>query len=206
MAKINLLPWRQAHRDEKLREFLVILGAVVAASLLAAYLWVSNIEGKIQHQNDRNNLLQVEINKLDLQVKEIARLKKIRDDLLTRIRVIQGLEGTRPLIVRYFDELVRIIPDGLWINNISKKGKVVSVDGVAESYNRIASFMRSIDNSEWFTSHNLTSVVASPKDGEQASQFKLTFITVDPNLQETSDTNVSKKAGNTKNAKKRSGK
>ncbi|MGN0920439.1 MAG: PilN domain-containing protein [Cellvibrio sp.] len=180
MAKINLLPWRQAYREQKRREFIVVLALVAGAALVAAFLWKSNYEAKIENQNARNQLLQKEIAILDKQVQEIAKLKKTRDDLLARIRVIQGLEGTRPLIVRYFDELVRIVPDGLWITSLDKKGNTISVEGVAESYNRIAGFMRNIDDSEWFTGHNLTSVVASPRDGEQANSFKMTFLSVEP--------------------------
>lgn len=182
MAKINLLPWRQAHREQKRREFVVILSVVAVTAVVAAFLWKSNYESKIENQNARNQLLQKEIAVLDKQVQEIAKLKKTRDDLLARIRVIQALEGTRPLIVRYFDELVRIVPDGLWITSLDKKGRTISVEGVAESYNRIAGFMRNIDDSEWFTGHNLTSVVASPRDGEQANSFKMTFLSVEPEI------------------------
>lgn len=183
MAKINLLPWRQAYRDQKRKEFFAVLGAVVLASLGVAFAWHNQYESRIENQAQRNALLQSEIEVLNRQVQEIARLKKTRDDLLARIRVIQGLEGTRPLIVRYVDELVRITPDGLWLISLDKKGDLITVEGVAESYNRIAGFMRNIEQSEWFTSHNLTSVVASPRDGEQANRFNMTFKTVAPDAE-----------------------
>lgn len=194
MAKINLLPWRQVYREEKKREFVGVIVAVVAVALLGAYLWVSSVQSAIENQNTRNQLLTQEIAKLDAQVKEISEIKKVRDDLLARIKVITDLEGTRPVIVRYFDELARAIPDGVWVSMVERKGNVVTIEGVAESYNRIASFLRNLESSEWYASHNLISVDAAPDEGEDASIFKMTVETsapVDPSAE------ASKSAGGT---------
>ena len=127
MAKINLLPWRQAYREEKKREFLVMLAGVAVFSVLCAYIWVSSVESAIENQNSRNKLLETEIAKLELQVKEIAEIKKVRADLLARIKVIQDLEGTRPVIVRYFDDFVRSVPDGVYITEMTKKGEKITL-------------------------------------------------------------------------------
>ncbi len=180
MAKINLLPWRQAYREEKKREFVGIIAAVFIVAALGAYSWVSSVESAIENQGSRNRLLDQEIAKLEAQVKEISELKKVRDDLLARIKVIQDLEGTRPVIVRYFDDFARAIPDGVFVTLVDRKGTVVSIEGVAESYNRVASFMRNLDASDWFASPNLTSVTAAPEEGEQASMFKMTVQTSAP--------------------------
>jgi type IV pilus assembly protein PilN len=182
MAKINLLPWREAYRKEKKEQFLAIIGGVVLVSGLLAYLWIASVESSIENQQARNHLLETEIANLDKQVKEIADLKKIRDDLLARIKIIQDLQGTRPLIVRYFDNFVRSIPDGVYITMLSSQGNVVSVEGVAESYNRVATLMRNLDSSDWFTKSALTSVVAIPSEGEQAQSFRLTVNTTAPDL------------------------
>lgn len=180
MAKINLLPWRQAYREEKKREFVSILLAVAILSGLAAYIWISSVQSAIENQNSRNKLLEDEIAKLELQVREIAEIKKIRADLLARIKVIQDLEGTRPVIVRYFDDFVRTIPDGVYITSMAKKGDVITLGGVAESYNRVAAFMRKLDESEWFTDPKLSSVKAAPTEGEQANSFSMTVNTSAP--------------------------
>lgn len=180
MAKINLLPWREAYRQEKKREFLGIIAGIGLAAVFGAYIWVSSVQGAIENQNARNQLLNQEIAKLDAQVKEISEIKKVRDDLLARIKVITDLEGTRPVIVRYFDELARAIPDGVWINSAERKGNVVTIEGVAESYNRIASFLRNLEASDWYASHNLISVDAAPEEGEDASKFKMTVETSAP--------------------------
>lgn len=180
MAKINLLPWREAYRQEKKREFLGIIAGIGLAAVFGAYVWVSSVQTAIENQNARNQLLKQEIAKLDAQVKEISEIKKVRDDLLARIKVITDLEGTRPVIVRYFDELARAIPDGVWISSAERKGKVVTIVGVAESYNRIASFLRNLEASDWYASHNLISVDAAPEEGEDASKFKMTVETSAP--------------------------
>ena len=180
MAKINLLPWRQVYREEKKREFLGIIFGVGLVAALGAYLWVSSVESAIENQNARNQLLNQEIAKLDAQVKEISEIKKVRDDLLARIKVITDLEGTRPVIVRYFDELARAIPDGVWITSVDRKGNVMTIEGVAESYNRVASFMRNLESSDWYASPNLSSVQAAPDEGEDASTFKMTVETSAP--------------------------
>lgn len=180
MAKINLLPWREAYRKEKKEQFLIIIAGVVLFSGLLAYLWIVSVESSIENQQARNHLLEKEIANFDKQVKEIADLKKIRDDLLARIKIIQDLQGTRPLIVRYFDEFVRSIPDGVFITALSSQGRVLSIEGVAESYNRVATLMRNLDASDWFAKSALTSVVAIPKEGEQAQMFKMTVSTSVP--------------------------
>jgi type IV pilus assembly protein PilN len=180
MAKINLLPWRQVYREEKKREFLGIIFGVGLVAVFGAYLWVSSVESAIENQNARNQLLNQEIAKLDAQVKEISEIKKVRDDLLARIKVITDLEGTRPVIVRYFDELARAIPDGVWITSVDRKGNVMTIEGVAESYNRVASFMRNLESSDWYASPNLSSVQAAPDEGEDASKFKMTVETSAP--------------------------
>jgi type IV pilus assembly protein PilN len=196
MAKINLLPWREAYRKEKKEQFLAIVGGVVILSGLIAYLWVVSVQSSIDNQMSRNQLLETEIANLDKQVKEIAGLKKVRDDLLARIKIIQDLQGTRPLIVRYFDDFARSIPDGVFVTMVARTGSVVSVEGIAESYNRVATFMRNLESSDWFAGPNLTSVIAVPSEGDQAQSFKMTVNTSAPN-----DPAAAKPAAENTNAK-----
>jgi type IV pilus assembly protein PilN len=200
MAKINLLPWREAYRKEKKEQFLAIIGGVVLLSGFVAYLWIVSVESSIENQQARNHLLETEITNFDKQVKEIADLKKVRDDLLARIKIIQDLQGTRPLIVRYFDNFVRSIPDGVHINMLSGQGNILSLEGIAESYNRVATLMRNLDSSDWFAGPNLTSVVAVPSEGEQAQAFKMTVSTVEPDVTVAPDTKGGAAPATAKNA------
>lgn len=174
MAKINLLPWRQEYRAQKQKEFQQVAALVVIAAGFSVFMWMKTVDAQIANQNERNQLLTTEIAALDKQVREIKDLKKRRQELIDRMRVIQELQGNRPLSVRYFDEMVRAAPEGLWLTNLKRTGKILKISGVAESNNRVSSFMRSLDQSEWFESPNLTGVTAKPEFGEQASAFEMT--------------------------------
>jgi len=174
MAKINLLPWRQEYRAQKQKEFQQVALLVVMAAGVSAFLWMKTVDGQIADQNERNQILQTEISALNKQVREIQDLKKRRQQLIDRMRVIQELQGNRPLSVRYFDEMVRAAPEGLWLTSLKRSGKVMEIAGVAESNNRVSSFMRNLDQSDWYESPNLTGVTAKPEFGEQASAFQMT--------------------------------
>ncbi len=180
MAKINLLPWRDEYRSEKQREFLTVIAGVCTVTALIVYVWVGSINSDIAHQNQRNNLLNKEIKVLDKQVNAIKKLKQRRTELLSRMKVIQGLQGERPVIVRYFDELVRAVPEGVYLTVLERSGGSIQIAGVTESNVRVSAFMRNLDDSEWFGSPNLKSVKAAPKYGRQASEFTMSFAVTKP--------------------------
>ncbi len=180
MARINLLPWREAYRQEKKKEFIGILVGVLILAGLVAYLWISGIQSSISDQQARNRLLKTEISALEAAVVEIQQLREKRDELLARMRVIQDLEGKRPVIVRYFDEMVRAVPDGVFLDRMQREGEVIMLEGIAESNNRVSSFMRNLDESDWFASPNLSSVTAAPEQGEQANAFRMSVRTSAP--------------------------
>ncbi|BCD96068.1 PilN domain-containing protein [Marinagarivorans cellulosilyticus] len=180
MARINLLSWREEYRREKKQEFISHTVFVCILAGIAAFIWISMVNGAIDNQEYRNKLLKDELAVLNKQVKEIQELKRKREDLISRMRVIQDLQGTRPVIVRYFDEFVRAIPDGVFILSMVRKGRGITLDGVAESNSRVASLMRNIDNSTWFSESNLKSVTADPAYGEQAVRFSVVLNTVVP--------------------------
>ena len=180
MARINLLPWREEMRQEKKKEFLVQLAAVCAVAGLIGFIWIQAVDGKISAQKERNKRLKTEIANLEKQVVEIQDLKKKRKELLDRMRVIQDLEGRRSVIVHYFDEFVNATPDGIYVTALSRNGDFVSIEGVGESNNRISSFMRKLDDSEWFSDPDLRSVVAKEVSGQQAYNFNMRIKVVVP--------------------------
>jgi len=180
MSGINLLPWRDEYRQEKKQEFLTILGFVALVAGLCAYAWIGTVQAGIDNQQQRNAMLDKEIGKLETKVKEIRELKKRRAELLARMKVIQGLQGERPVIVRYFDELVRSVPEGVYLKDLKQVGDSIVIQGVTESNVRVSALMRNISASPWFSAPNLKSVKASPQFGEQASEFKLTLKTSKP--------------------------
>lgn len=180
MANINLLPWRDEYRREKQQEFLSVLGFVALVTLLVTYLWYGSVNGAIESQENRNQMLEKEIAALEQKVTEIRELKKRRAELLDRMKVIQALQGERPVIVRYFDELVRAIPEGIYLTTLERTGNVINLSGITESNVRVSALMRNVDESEWFATPNLSSVKATPEYGAQASEFTMSFTTSKP--------------------------
>jgi type IV pilus assembly protein PilN len=187
MARINLLPWREWERERKRKEFFTNLIGVAllgGAIILGATLFLN---ASIDHQNNRNRFLEDRIADLNEKIKDIAELRKEREELLSRMRVIQDLQGNRPVIVRVFDELTRSLADGTHYETISKKANIITTAGIAESNNRISALMRNIDASEWFNDPNLKSIKEELESGDygaQASSFDLTFMQVNPNATE----------------------
>ncbi|WP_250656740.1 PilN domain-containing protein [Alkalimarinus coralli] len=179
MAKINLRPWREELRAERQKQFVGILVGVLIIAVGAVFLWQGHMTSEIEYQQSRNNYLQSSMTILDKKIKEIEGLKKKKKELLARMKVIQNLQGTRPIIVRVFDELVRTLPDGLYYTKLDKKGDQLSIVGVAESNNRIAGVMRNFEASDWFGDPNLTAVKAVEK-GEPASEFTMTVVQKTP--------------------------
>ncbi len=180
MAKINLLPWRDEQRQEKKKEFFTVLIGFCVLGLLCGFVWVTSVKDAIADQNSRNALLQTEIDILQKEVEEIQELKKRRAELVDRMRVIKNLQGSRPVIVRYFDSLVRAVPDGVYLTSLTRVGDQIDLEGIAESPNRISALMRNLDESEWFGSANVSTIRLAPESGEQAQQFRMSIAAVVP--------------------------
>ena len=186
MANVNLLPWREIQRQEKKKEFLIILGMVAAVALLLAVVWGYWVNWQIDWQADRNNFLKREIAVLDEKVKEIKELKLRRQQVLERMEVIKALQGNRPGVVKVFDEFVRSVPSGVFFVEVKRVGDNVALVGFAESNNRISTLMRQLDASDRFKEPNLTKVEADDTLGEQGSRFELQ-VRLDMTLDEESE-------------------
>ncbi|MEX2474602.1 PilN domain-containing protein [Marinobacter sp.] len=173
MAKINLRPWREELRAEKQKQFIVMIvgAAIIAAGL--AFLWKSDLDSRIDYQQSRNAYIKTASGQLDEQIKEIEDLKRKRDELLSRMQVIQDLQGKRPVIVRVFDELVQTLPEGLFYTDLKKKEDRIDIVGMAESNSRISALMRRFEQSDWFSDPNLSNVAAADNDRAGYSQFNL---------------------------------
>ena len=182
--KINLLPWREELREEKKKEFLNI---TVAILLLAASI-VGGVDrfynSSIDLQTSRNTFLQAEIKILEGRIEEIKLLQQKRNELLSRMKVIQELQGNRPIIVRVFDELARQLAPRVFFTSLLMKAENLSIEGIAESNNRISNQLRNFTESEWFDKPNVTAIRADSKFGPQASQFSLTVAQTTPKKEE----------------------
>jgi len=176
MARINLLPWREARREELKRAFLTILGLVVVFAVVLLILADRVENARIDHQRARNTYLTQNIAELDKQVEEIRDLQRRRNQLIDRMRVIQELQGNRPIIVRVLDQLVRTVPDGVFYTSVTAVEQNLAIEGVAESNNRVSSLMRRLDASDWLKDPNLDAVRAEPIYGDQANTFELSVM------------------------------
>jgi len=182
MAHINLLPWREWERERRKNEFLVqIVGAVVLGVLLVM-VGGFYLNGSIEHQDARNRFIKDRITVLDNEIAEIKDLRAQRERLLARMRVIQELQGNRPIIVRLFDEMVRTLAKGVYFTSVQLQGTTISIDGTAESNNRISSEMRNLEQSKWLKSPNLKGIKENTAAGPQASNFQLTVTQVSPQV------------------------
>lgn len=161
MAKINLLPWRQELRKQRKQEFLAInmgVALVALAILLFLHMLVSS---QLGDQEERKAYIKSEIDLLDKQIAEIEELQKRKDELLSRMKVIQDLQGRRPVIVRVFDEIVRSTPDKLYLTSLERKGDQFRITGNAESNNQVAMFLRNLNASAWFKNPVLGNVTSN---------------------------------------------
>ncbi len=173
MANINLLPWREELRKEKTRQFASTLGFALILTVAAMVLLHVTISGQISHQQKRNKILQDEIDRLDIALKEIEGLEETKEKLLSRMDIIQSLQQKRPQIVHLFDEIVRTVPEGIFLTGIKQSGTAININGVAESNGRVSAYMRNIDGSDWMATPKLT-VIESKKGTLRSSNFVLT--------------------------------
>ena len=172
MPRINLLPWREAERKRKRQEFILSLGAAVATAALVTLLGHWQISASISHQQARNDLLTREIAALDKQIEEINGLDAQKRRLLARMEIIETLQRSRPEIVHVFDEIVRILPEGVYLTYLKQTGARFEVRGVAQSSTRVSAFMRNIDGSEWLSDPALQ-IVQRKGDGAGSAEFTL---------------------------------
>jgi type IV pilus assembly protein PilN len=172
MPRINLLPHRESKRKERKLKFLVALGAAAVAAAVtsfAAYLMYGQMIDAQQHRNDQ---LRVQIKTLDKQNEEINNLETAKQKFIARMEIIEKLQRSRPEIVHVFDEIVRTLPEGVYLTAVKQTGSTLKFDGIAQSSTRVSSFMRNIDGSQWLRNPALE-VVQTTKSGP-GSSFVLT--------------------------------
>ena len=194
MPRINLLPWREQERKVKRREFAVALGAAAIAAIIfvggGKLLYASWIDS----QNEKNNLLKKEIVKLDAAIADIQDLETRKQRLVARMEIIEKLQRKRPEIVHLFDELVKTVPEGIYLTSIKQSGNKLDIRGVAQSSTRVSTFMRNIDSSTWMDNPQLQVVEAAKDSATGGSNFTLTADVVGVDLENGGETTVKKVA------------
>ena len=174
MKGINLLPWREQLREEKKRQFLTILiGAVIIAALIMIFIHVSFAK-MIHAQKSHNRYIQQEVSKLDRKIRTINELKKHKAALLARMAIIQELQEERSQIVRLFDEIVNVLPKGVYLSKIERKNNLITLEGIAESNTNISQLMRRINNNVAALGHSVLSEIKTDNtSGRRKNEFKL---------------------------------
>jgi type IV pilus assembly protein PilN len=173
MPRINLLPWREAERKRKRQEFFLSIGAAIATAALVILVGRWQMSSAIEHQNARNQILSDEIAQLDKQIQEILGLENQKRRLLARMEIIETLQRSRPEIVHVFDEIVRVLPEGVYLSYLKQSGTRFEIRGVAQSSTRVSAFMRNIDGSEWLADPALQIIETKGQDASRGAEFTL---------------------------------
>lgn len=175
MIRINLLP----HRAEKRRAKQIQFAALSVISLVLGALLVlfvhAAISTQISRQERRNAYMKQEIDILDKQIVEIKKLREQTQSLLARKDAVEKLQGDRSDVVHLLDQMLRILPDGVYLKSLKQNGNKINLVGYAQSNARISTLMRSIEDSPWLESPALVGIHASSVGGARVSEFTLTF-------------------------------
>ena len=188
MTKINLLPWREERRQQQTKEFYILLGISAGVALLIFALAFYYFEKSIEFQNQRNQFLTQKITVLDQQIAEIKKLEAQKANLIARQTVIEELQASRTQMVHLFDELVKTIPNGVFLEKITQQGTAISLEGYSQSHSRVSDYMRRLDASAWFKGVELDYIKADETLVSHEQKFKLSVKLVNPNKKDTLDT------------------
>ena len=173
MIPINLLPHRAARRKAQQQQFFVLAGltlALAGAIVVAVHIFFA---GRIENQVERNKYLESEIVQLDKQIDEIRKLKEQTQALLARKRVVESLQTNRTETVRLLDQLVRQLPDGVYLKSVKQTGQKVNVVGYATSNARVSTLMRNFEASPWIESPTLIEIKAVTVENALLNEFNL---------------------------------
>ena len=172
MSRINLLPWRETQRQERQRNFIILIASVAvlaAGAVFGANQWVGGI---VDAQENRNNFLRAEIRSLDRQIAQIEDLERTRDNLISRKNVIERLQENRSLMVHLFNQIAQTVPEGITLNSVRQTGSDLTILGTTESETRVSEYMRRIENAEWLRNPQLRIIQVEDRDRRPDQPFR----------------------------------
>ncbi len=173
VARVNLLPHREERRKRARQHFFVLAGGTALAGIVIVVAMHGFYAAKIEIQADRNKFLKSEVAKLDKEIAEINKLKDEIQALLARKQVIETLQADRAQTVHLLDQLVRQVPEGVYLRSIVQRGLRVKLLGYAQSNARVSTLMRNIEASPWLELPELVEVKANNVDKRRVSDFDL---------------------------------
>ena len=175
MASINLMPWREEQRRLQKQNYMAVLGLVAMLCLGLAWIVGEVINQQISNQKVRNQFIEREITILDAQIEKIKSIKEDKLAIEQRMALIEQLQASRNVTPKIADELARIVPQGIAFRSLERKLNLIEIEGVSESNNRLADFMRRLEQSTVFINGELSSIIADTSASDAVSDFKLTF-------------------------------
>jgi type IV pilus assembly protein PilN len=171
---INLLPWRAELRQQKKRDFFARTALAVFCALLVMLTVHLHIARTIDRQIRRNEFMKSEIRVLDEKIKEIQNLDTQKRRLVARMEVIQQLQTSRPAVVHLFDEIVRTVPDGVSLSDLTQTDQKMIINGSAQSNGRVSAYLRNLESSRWLT-RPLLNVIQTEKEKEAKTSLAKQF-------------------------------
>ena len=171
MPAINLLPWREAERKKRQRDFGVAMGGSIVAGIAVIMITMLAFSSMISSQESRNDRLISEIAELEKSIQEIDGLERQKERLLARMEIIEQLQKSRPEIVHLFDELTRQLPEGVYLTGMKQTGSRVEIRGVAQSSTRVSALMRRIDASQWLMDPEVERVETTTAGASRQAEF-----------------------------------
>ena len=171
MPRINLLPWREEERRTRQREFGVAAVGAVIGGIAVVMLTMLVFAQMISVQESRNTRLTAEITLLEKSIEEIDGLERQKERLLARMEIIDRLQKSRPEVVHLFDELVRQLPEGVYLTGMKQTGARIEIRGIAQSSTRVSALMRQIDASEWLTDPEVERVETTDIGSSRQAEF-----------------------------------
>jgi type IV pilus assembly protein PilN len=171
MPRINLLPWREEERQRRQRDFGMAMGGAVLAAVAVVMLTMLAYSQMVSGQERRNARLTEEINELQRSIEEIDGLERQKERLLARMEIIDELQKSRPEVVHLFDEMVRQLPEGVYLTSFRQNGSRLEIRGVAQSSTRVSALMRQIDASNWLTDPEVERVQTTTSGTSRQAEF-----------------------------------
>ena len=171
MIRINLLPHREIRRKQQQQQFFILLGGVIVIGAVVWFVVHTYLDEQHELQISRNKYLQDEIVKLDRQISEIQKLKDQTAALLARKNVVETLQANRSEVVHLLDQLVRQLPDGVYLKSIKQSGPRVTINGFTQSQARVSTLMRNLESSPQLENPGLVEIKAVTQSGQRINEF-----------------------------------
>ncbi len=175
MIRVNLLPHRAEKRKARQVQFIILSAFSLVLGVFIVGFVHAAISTQISYQERRNAYLKQEISELDKQIEEIRKLREQTQALLSRKTVVENLQSTRSDVVHLLDQMLRILPDGVYLKSLKQTNYQINLIGYAQSSARVSTLMRSIEDSPWLDSPTLIQVQATTVGGKRLSEFQLNF-------------------------------